>query len=368
MRHLAAASIVAACLAIAASPASANGPCSVQEKTPTGFRMKCSKELHTYGPSTPALTVWSSPSTNLTAVSVSAPAGVTCAKRMQGGTAFFDCGPNMAANVEIVGSLTATGAQPCDINLYAAISYDDFGTPTAALIGSFDSCTTAAKHSTAASVTCNPSTVAAGKPTDCTIGVRDTSAGSKTTPTGSAYVTTAADGVVSNSDCTGLHSSGSDRSYCTFTYRPGSAGAGTHVLKTHYSGDGSHSASVGQGSVQVTPAKRKTATTVACHPATRRVRKVTHCTARVADAGAGAAARPTGSVSFSTAARGAFPDGKKCKLAPAAAAGVSRCSVAYKPRKRGSGKHRIRARYAGSSRHLPSKDTATLTVKRRPKH
>src|SRR4051794_22244254 len=104
--------------------------------------MKCSKELHTYDAFNPALTVWSSSSTNLTAVSVTSPSGVTCAKRTQGSTALFDCGPTMPADTEIVGSLTATGGQPCDINLYAEISYDDFGSPAHPAIGNFTSCTT----------------------------------------------------------------------------------------------------------------------------------------------------------------------------------------------------------------------------------
>jgi hypothetical protein len=104
---------------------------------------------------------------------------------------------------------------------------------------------------TATSVSCSPSSVAAGASTSCTFTVADETPGASQTPTGT--VTAASDEAGSwgpAPSCTLTASSTSGRAACSLSYAP--AGAGNPTLTGTYSGDGEHGTSHGNTSITVT--------------------------------------------------------------------------------------------------------------------
>ncbi|HME18684.1 MAG TPA: G1 family glutamic endopeptidase [Nitrososphaerales archaeon] len=102
------------------------------------------------------------------------------------------------------------------------------------------------KRSTTASVSPSSSTVTHGTPVTSTVTVRDTSAGSATSPTGT--VTWKVSGLGATVTCT-LKASGSGVSTCSVS---GALPIGSYTLTATYNGDSTHSTSSGTSSVTVT--------------------------------------------------------------------------------------------------------------------
>jgi hypothetical protein len=367
LRLVVLASIAAAWLALS-GPASAYGPCYVQEKTPTGFKLKCSVQLYTGSTVNDnyAITIGSPSATPLAAVSVSSPSGVTCSKDPSYN--HFDCSGTIPANTEIVGNVSYSGGQsPCEVQIFGSITYND-GQEQNPSIGSFADCSDQPppKNPTDGRVTCAPKVVLIDQPTTCTVTVADDE-NDGTRPTGKVAFTNdpaSAGSFPAGATCTLAPVEDVPRnSSCEVKYQPKSLGfTGSHKIKAGYNGDAGHLASLGETTVTVK--RRPTATKIACDPAKPRVGKKTDCTVTVSDTGPGTKSSPTGKVTMSgPAAKGKFPDGASCTLKKGDRPGEAQCTVVYKPTKKGG--RELKAAYPGDTKHLASAGTLTLKVKKK---
>jgi hypothetical protein len=106
---------------------------------------------------------------------------------------------------------------------------------------------------------------------------------------------------------------------------------------------------------------RGTVTTISCAPAAVAGRRPTTCTATVSDPPTSAQQTPTGTVSFSSSAAGAFSPGS-CTLAGSGPS--ASCSVSYTPRSARPGAHNLTASYGGDATHVTSSGSTTVTVTR----
>ncbi len=106
-------------------------------------------------------------------------------------------------------------------------------------------------HGTTTSVTCSPPSVAVSASTSCVLTVSDTSS-SRTAPTGTVSLSTGSTGSFSSTSCA-LTVSSPGVSICSAKYRPSAVGSGLHTIMASYSGDSTHSPSVGTSSLTVTP-------------------------------------------------------------------------------------------------------------------
>ena len=145
---------------------------------------------------------------------------------------------------------------------------------------------------------------------------------------------------------------------CSVTYTPSAAGSST--ITGSYGGDVNHLTSSDDDTV--TAAKRDSATTVTCSPASVVINQASTCTAAVSDASAaGTSIRPTGTVNFSKAAGDAGTLGAASCTLPAS--GANQCSVTYTPSATGSST--ITGSYGGDTNHLTSSDDDTVTAAKR---
>ena len=354
-RTLPAAFAVALVFVCFTGTASADVNCYVQEKTSSGFRLKCDKQLYTGQTAFQnyAITVWSSNDTPLTSVAISSPSGMTCAKRDD---KFFDCSGTVPANSEVVASLTAAGASsPCEISLFGAVTYSNFGTEENPAIGAFDECTgepPPPKHGTQSQVTCVPKPIVVDQTTRCTVTVVDKDASNPSRPTTSvAWRSPNSHGVFPGGAKCVLAPvpNTTDKARCSVNYRPGAVESGTHVIRADYAGDGGHLASL--STTKVTVAKRPTGTRLSCNPDQLGVGDKSTCVVTVADTGAGVRSRPPGSVKV-----GDLKGTLKKTDKPAKA----RCKVSYEARTKGP--HELTAVYGGDTDHRGSKGKDTVTA------
>src|SRR5712691_5229705 len=210
---------------------------------------------------------------------------------------------------------------------------------------------------TSTSVSCVPSSVVVGAPTQCTATVTDTSS-KPTVPGGTVSFTSDSSGSFAGSPCALSGSGGS--SSCRATYTPSSLGTGAHTITANYGGDASHAASSGQFTVSVSQPGTKASTSVNCSPASVNVNSPTVCTANVTSMSPPGPA-PTGTVSFSSNSTGGFT-GSPCTLSPGVASSAS-CQVTYTPSGFGSDFHNITGTYPGDPNYSNSKGSVLVGVK-----
>src|SRR2546425_566007 len=210
---------------------------------------------------------------------------------------------------------------------------------------------------TSTSVSCSPSSVVVGGPTQCTATVTDTSS-KPTVPGGTVSFTSDSSGNFVGSPCALVGFGGS--SSCRATYTPSSLGTGAHTITANYGGDASHAASSGQFTVSVSQPGTKASTSVNCSPASVNVNSPTVCTANVTSMSPPGPA-PTGTVSFSSDSPGGFT-GSPCTLSPGVASSAS-CQETYTPSGFGSGSHNITGTYPGDPNYSNSKGSVLVGVK-----
>src|SRR2546426_6407082 len=225
------------------------------------------------------------------------------------------------------------------------------------------------KRNTTTTVTCSPSPVVVAQATTCTSFVKDTSAGTASTPAGTVAVTNTgtATAVVSGSPCT-LTTVNATTASCNVTINPSTTG--TIVASATYTVAASDTVHLGSSgtSVAVTVNQRTTSTSISCSPSPAVVAQSVSCTAFVKDtAAAGTASTPAGTVSFSNTgtAAGSF-SGSPCTLTTVNATTAS-CSASFNPT--GSGTLIDSSSYsvaASDTAHSASSGTSnTVTVNRR---
>jgi hypothetical protein len=247
---------------------------------------------------------------------------------------------------------TLDGAGTCSVTYTPDLGSEGDHTITADYAGdpdhdasSGDGVVAATERSSATALDCSPASVVVGAASTCTATVSDDDTGGGTTPTGTVDFSSDGSGSFDSTECT-LDGAGT----CSVTYTPDLGSEGTHTLTAGYSGDGDHSSSSGDASVDATV--RSTATTVDCTPSSFAFGGSTTCTATVADSDTGSGATPEGEVDWSDSG-GTF-DSTSCTLSSGA------CSVAYTPA--ASGSHALSAAYGGDGDHAGSSGGASVTV------
>lgn len=209
--------------------------------------------------------------------------------------------------------------------------------------------------SSSTSVTCSPATVPVMAPTTCTATVTDTSVGAQTAPTGTVAFS-AGTGAFSGSPCT-LAAATANSSSCQATYTP--AVLGKTTVTATYAG-GSHGDSA--GTFDVTAAKRATAVSVGCSPASVTAGGTSTCTATVSDTDPGTKSAPTGTVTFGDTAAGATFTPSSCTLAQVGTGTTAACSSTYAPSAASVGTDTVSAAYSGDASHAASSGTMAVTV------
>jgi probable HAF family extracellular repeat protein len=125
---------------------------------------------------------------------------------------------------------------------------------------------------------------------------------------------------------------------------------------------GSSTNAAGVGHAVLWQMGRPTTTSVNCSPQNIVAGQSTTCTATVSDAGGGAPATPTGTVSFGSDSPGNFVGGT-CALS--GNNGTANCQVSYTPTAVASGQHELAALYAGDTASATSSGQTVVTVARR---
>jgi DNA-binding beta-propeller fold protein YncE len=216
-------------------------------------------------------------------------------------------------------------------------------------------------HPTTTSVSCSPSTVAAGGTSTCTATVKDEATSGASAPTGTVAFKTGGEGSFSGAKCT-LGSPSTSSSSCSVEYKPSNAAEQpkrTDTITAEYEGDETHLTS--NGMTTVTVMRDPTSTEVVCVPQLVVLGGETTCEAFVTDTAASGATTPTGTVMFTSHGEGNFP--ASCSLK----AGV--CSVKYKPTEATKQPKRldaITAFYQGDEAHQVSLGSAVVEVVRHP--
>ncbi|MDA4126286.1 MAG: Ig-like domain-containing protein [Thaumarchaeota archaeon] len=208
---------------------------------------------------------------------------------------------------------------------------------------------TATQRATSTAVVCNPPAAVPNTPTNCTIIVSDTSAGTAITPTGSITLTQNSTGTFTpiSGTCTLILGT------CSVTYTPSSGFIGKVKITAPFLGDFDHTGSSGSTTVSWNN-KKLTMTAVSCLPTSFNIDATSQCTATLTGFTAPVTGETvtfsqnggTGSVTFVTST---------CTLS---AGGT--CSVTIKGLT--SGTAFIRASYPGDSQNLASSGQQTVTV------
>jgi hypothetical protein len=212
-------------------------------------------------------------------------------------------------------------------------------------------------------VRCSPNPVAVDAPATCTATVTDTSAGTASTPTGTAqWSQSNSPGSFSDSACT-LSQTGPGVASCSVTYTPSAIDTVAPTIFALYPGDSKHAGNNFStlGFTGLTVTTRSTSTSVSCSPDPVAVDAPTTCTATVTDTDGGTASTPTGTVSFGSNGAGSF-NANQCTLSGSGAS--ASCSVSYTPSAVGTGVNTITATYGGDSIHADSSGSETVTVLR----
>ena len=229
--------------------------------------------------------------------------------------------------------------------------------------GSFTLAVTAApRHATTTTVSCSPSPTQVNSTASCTATVTDTNS-TPTTPTGVVVFGTNSTGTFAptSASCTLAAGATVGAASCSVSYTPNVAGH--HLINANYTGDSSHTSSIGQfnlATATVTPTTHPTQTRVSCGPGSVPVNTPTTCTARVMDKSL-TPTIPTGTVSFTTNDTGTFTPSATCTLTPGPGSSMATCTVTFTPTH--AGRQLITANYGGDSTHSASRDTFTVNVR-----
>ncbi len=219
-------------------------------------------------------------------------------------------------------------------------------------------------RTTTVAISCGAAVVVS-EPATCTATVKDTAAGTPSTPTGPVNFTSDSEGAFTPaSTCTMSPGSGTEQSNsCSVEYDPTKVGPGTQKITGAYAGDSTHAESSGSGTLEV--GTRSTALTLSCGSAVV-VSQPATCTATVTDTNTeGTPSPPRGEVSFaSDAGEAGFGSGRTCTPNPLTTPDASGCSVKYTPGSAGS--RTIMATYAGDELHGAASASATLVVTAAP--
>lgn len=111
------------------------------------------------------------------------------------------------------------------------------------------------KRNTTMGVFCANYPINVGQPVSCEVEVRDTGAGTQTTPTGTIAVGTDSQGTFSRpgASCT-LSENFVGSGACTVDYTPSAVGSGTHTIAAAYAGDATHKGTSSTTTLTVQPA------------------------------------------------------------------------------------------------------------------
>ena len=215
--------------------------------------------------------------------------------------------------------------------------------------------------STSTSLSASSSTAVVGQPVTVTATVTDTSAGATATPIGTlSFTSSVGSDTFTNpgSTCT-LQGSGTSAS-CSVSVTASSASI--HTITATYSGAAGVFQTGTSSVVVLTISTRATSTAVSVAPSPLLAGQAGTVTVTVTDIeAAGAKSSPAGTVTLVSSRSGdAFTPTSPCTLT-AGGAGVSSCSAAIS----GSvvGVRTISATYSGSSAHLPSTSSTSLTIR-----
>jgi CSLREA domain-containing protein len=110
----------------------------------------------------------------------------------------------------------------------------------------FSKCFTVARRSTATKVVCQPTSVAVGSTTTCTVTVSDTAPGHPTPPGGRIHFSSSGKGSFSHAASCGLAGG-----RCEISFAPSALGSGSQRVTASYGGDSAHIGSTGHASLTV---------------------------------------------------------------------------------------------------------------------
>lgn len=205
-------------------------------------------------------------------------------------------------------------------------------------------------------VTCNPSTVAIGSPSDCTATVTGAA------PTGTVDWSSSGSGTFSSGSC--ALSDGT----CSVTYTPSAGGGAT--ITASYGGDNSNLGSSGGFALatQSTGGKDKTSSAVSCGPSPAAAGEAVTCTITVTDIGS-SPTTPTGQAKMLFYMDFALPALRSCSLSPVSvgdtiSVGSASCTVTFTPKSTGT--LSVIAAYLGDSGHRVSTGSTKVHVGRSP--
>jgi hypothetical protein len=238
----------------------------------------------------------------------------------------------------VSGSPTITGAYSGDSGNYGSTGYG--------------SVTVTGLSGTSTAVSCDPSSVAIGAPSDCTATVTGSS------PTGTVNWSSSGSGTFSSDSCT--LSDGT----CSVTYTPSEGGGAT--ITASYGGDTNNAGSSGTFALSTATGsgKDKTSTSVSCSPSPDTVSEAITCTITVTDTGS-SPTTPTGHVAVLLSMHSSLPALRTCSLSSIgvddiATGNSASCSVTFTPRSTGT--LTVRAAYLGDSTHSASAGVTRVAV------
>jgi hypothetical protein len=235
---------------------------------------------------------------------------------------------------------------------------------TAIHLGSSDHQTlTVTRRTTSTSVVLAPASVVVAQGSLATVTITDTSAGGmKSSPGVGTTVTLASDSGDNFSGACTLTILSADQSQCQVTVTPNGfgSGSGTHKITATFAQTGVHDG--GDGSANLTVARRSTSTAVTLTPASVVTGQTSTVSVSITDSEAAGAKRfPTGTVAV-TSSDALDVITSTCSLSNSGTDGVSTCSVSVKPAHVDGGSHVITATFAQTDVHSGSTNTAPLTV------
>lgn len=276
-----------------------------------------------------------------------------------------------AASCVLVDGTPGDGMSSCT----ATVTPDRFGNGVHAISASFaqtdvhladdgSADLTVSRRSTMTEVSLSPSAVVVNESSAVTVTVTDTSAYTKSDPSGTiSFGGEAGDGF-SPSTCTLIGGANADDglSSCTVTVKPTQFGDGTHGISASFVATQIHAASSDSANLSV--ARRSTSAALSFAPGSVVTGQPSTLTVTVTDTQAqGDVQAPTGDVSVA-ALEGAGVDavtGSPCTLA-GSGPGVSQCSVTVTPNGVGDGAHGFSATFIQTEVHNGSGGASDLPV------
>lgn len=206
------------------------------------------------------------------------------------------------------------------------------------------------RRPTTTTLTCSPSTVVVGTPTECVASLTDTATAAPLS--GSLALSKTLPGTLSATSCQ-VDEGGT----CRFSFTPAYFATGVGHVSASFAGDDTHAASAASFALEM--ARRPSITTIHCTPNPVPVTGQTWCTGTVRDANPPAEVRPTGDLTIEIS-DSTFSVRQTCRLQG------DECTVVLTPPTGAVGSHTVRATYAGSTIHLGSEGSTTLAVGRAP--